>query len=459
MSTLLTFEGTADDKMRAVVQEAIKYIGPLIPAQAVTVQIGSEFFSANSSRKIVAHLNPSGDPWLLRLKLGVFTGRTVKLGDGKLTAMPPLGWLMHELAGHGLQETFDVLIGDLRSYRTWAWPFQADENALFHTYRLEVVPGLLAAAFGGHWDAVPVIIQEKFLAFWRTNNLPIHPDWVESVEEPSMPAPEIRVIAFSGPGRVPRTQPIRLGVLHAMRGNTHPDKQLPATINWFTTNHLGTVQTRRNQGWGPMADFAIGFNPTIGRVEIVQFGDWRTTRSNWGAGFGDSGMITWGVDEVGLAIELDQSASLEEYREETLDALTELATWLMTQPEVDIAPIKIDFWDQDKDKPVPSGWLGHDDTANGKRLGKHDPGGRFNWTRFTDAITGEVTIPVPDPVSPPKPAPDAPVGNLEDRVAITEKGIVTLGTITIRQDKQIADLTKRMAGMQNGLRDAGSVQP
>lgn len=445
---LLNLEGTVDDKMRDALQEAIKYIGPLIPAQTVTVQIGSDFFSASSSRTIVAHLDPSSDPWILRLKLGVFTGRTVELGDGTFASMTPLGWLMHELAGHGLQQMFDVFIGDLRPYRTWAWPYQADENTLFHSYRLEVVPGLLGAAFGGHWDALPPVIQEKFLEFWRTHDLPIHPDWGEPVKETSVPDPDIRVIPFNGPGRVPRTEPIRLGILHAMRGNTHPNNQLLATINWFTTSHGPTIQQRRNDGWGPMADFGIGFNPKLERVEIVQFGDWRTTRSNWSAGFGDGGMATWGADEVGISIELDQSASLEEYREETLSALTELAIWLMAQPEVDIAPIKIDFWDQDRDTFIPSGWLGHDDLANGKRLGKTDVGGRFNWARFTNAISGGVpTLPL-----------SVPDEDLAKRMAVAELGIVALGKIATNQNKEIKDLTKRMADVQTSLRDAGSVQ-
>jgi hypothetical protein len=233
-----------------------------------------------------------------------------------------------------------------------------------------------------------------------------------------------------------------------MRGNTHPNNQLLATINWFTTSHGPTIQQRRNDGWGPMADFGIGFNPNLERVEIVQFGDWRTTRSNWSAGFGDGGMATWGADEVGISIELDQSASLEEYREETLSALTELAIWLMAQPEVDIAPIKIDFWDQDRDTFIPSGWLGHDDLANGKRLGKTDVGGRFNWARFTNAISGGVsTLPL-----------SVPDEDLAKRMAVAELGIVALGKIATNQNKEIKDLTKRMADVQTSLRDAGSVQ-
>ncbi len=187
-----------------------------------------------------------------------------------------------------------------------------------------------------------------------------------------------------------------------MRGAVSPDLQLQATVNWFTTRNPIVRARRRLQGWGPMADFGIGFSPKVGRVEIVQFGDPLTTRANWAAGYGAHGShLDWGVDEVALAIELDQSAKMEPYREETIDALVELALWL-PHIGVEIEPVYLGAWDQLKSEPIPTGWLGHDDTANGWRLGKSDPGLQFKWEAFIRRITPAPPAlePVPDPSTP-----------------------------------------------------------
>ncbi len=207
---------------------------------------------------------------------------------------------------------------------------------------------------------------------------------------------------YTGISRKPRLQPAVIGLLHAMRGDAPPDVQLPATENWFLTRNLVTRAARRVAGWGPMADFGIGWYPKTQRVEIMQFGDPFTTRANWSAGWGAKGVVTWGMDEVSLAIELDQSAGMEDYRDETIEKLIELALWLPSKG-VHIAPVHLPPWDQVKARPIPTGWLGHDETANGVRGGKSDVGDKFIWNTFIDAIdTTSVVIPEPDPETPTK---------------------------------------------------------
>jgi hypothetical protein len=51
-----------------------------------------------------------------------------------------------------------------------------------------------------------------------------------------------------------------------------------------------------------------------------------------------------------------------------------------------------------------------------------------------------------------------PDEDLAKRMAVAELGIVALGKIATNQNKEIKDLTKRMADVQTSLRDAGSVQ-
>jgi hypothetical protein len=199
---------------------------------------------------------------------------------------------------------------------------------------------------------------------------------------------------YTGISRKPRLQPPTIGLLHAMRGDTTPEMQLPATENWFLTQNPAVRTLRRLKGWGPMADFGIGWYPKTQRVEIMQFGDPFTTRSNWSSGFGAKGVVTWGMDEVSMAIELDQSAAMEAYRGETIDRLIELALWLPSQG-IHIAPVHLPPWDQLRAQPVPTGWLGHDETANGIRGGKSDVGNKFPWDRFIDAIDA-TSVPEPD---------------------------------------------------------------
>lgn len=240
----------------------------------------------------------------------------------------------------------------------------------------------------------------------------------------------IERIAYSGVARRHRAQDPRLIIVHATRGPTTPERQVEATINWFARVNVVERARRRLAGWSPMADFAVGY----GRV--VQIGDYRTTRSNWSAGYGRHGPgVEWGADEWSIAIEVAQSDRLEPYDAQTIDDLVWLCRRLITEfPS--IAPRRIVTWDQRRGEPVPSGLIGHEDTAHGLRTGKSDPGPRFPW----DDVLARLTTP-----SAIRPSLDlAPVlarlDTLDDRLA-------ALGRLGTTRSTKISDINRRLTAI------------
>lgn len=180
---------------------------------------------------------------------------------------------------------------------------------------------------------------------------------------------------------------------HATRGATSMDRQVQATESWFASpaNNRG--------GWGGSAEFVVGpDHRRDGAIEIVRFGDTYNEFSSWSAGFGGTGTI--GAATVGIAIEVAQpagrdaqgnftgspNANFEHFTDQTIDA----CVWLVGQINRELAaldvppipPVRIPAWDQRVGEPVPAGHIGHEDLANGVRLGKHDPGHLFPWSEL-----------------------------------------------------------------------------
>lgn len=170
---------------------------------------------------------------------------------------------------------------------------------------------------------------------------------------------------------------------HATRGATSQDRQVEATENWFANplNDKG--------GWGGSADFVVGPDHRIGgAIAIVQFGDWVNTFSSWSAGAGGAGTLY--AAEYGVAIEVAQSANLESFTPETIDA----CVWLVHHINIvlrdlgrsEIPPFHLPRWDQLAGQGVPRGHIGHDELANGQRLGKTDPGPLFPWATLMQRL-------------------------------------------------------------------------
>lgn len=160
-------------------------------------------------------------------------------------------------------------------------------------------------------------------------------------------------------------------IIHATRGNNTPAVQYQATKNWMTTS----VNQQANFSWGSSCDWIIGNEPG----EICKVGR-DDQHSSWGAGFG--GIGTWGADQHGISIEVAQSASLEEYDVDAIENLLNLCVYLCRQ--YDIPPVRILHLVQ-LGVP-PRGFVGHEDTANGRKTGKSDPGPKFPWTAFLNTL-------------------------------------------------------------------------
>lgn len=194
--------------------------------------------------------------------------------------------------------------------------------------------------------------------------------------------------AFTRRGRPGGARGIHQMQIHATRGPVPIDRQVQATENWFS-------QQPDRGGWGSSADFVVGPDRRVGgKVVIVQFGDWLRTFGSWSAGYGGLGAAReWGAAEVGVAIEVAQPDNSTAFTTETLEAVTwlcgEINRELVAAGGVAIPPVHLPYWDQLRTKPVPRGYLGHDELANGRKLGKSDPGRMWNWDTFIAGLAPE----------------------------------------------------------------------
>lgn len=207
------------------------------------------------------------------------------------------------------------------------------------------------------------------------------------VASPS-PAPFTRRPRRGGVAAIDQVQ------IHATRGSTTMDRQVQAAENHFA------YQVNRG-GWGSSAEYAVGPDRRIGgRIAIVRFGDWRTTYSSWSAGYGARlplGRYEYGAAERGIAIEVAQPPrrDLGRYLSGDSDvpftpATVAAVAWLCRRLNhvlvaaggTAIPAVRIASWDQLRSRPVPRGYIGHEDLANGKKLGKSDVGAMWPWPQF-----------------------------------------------------------------------------
>jgi N-acetyl-anhydromuramyl-L-alanine amidase AmpD len=164
--------------------------------------------------------------------------------------------------------------------------------------------------------------------------------------------------------------PIRYVVIHATRGPEGTD-QYNGTINWFKASQY--------VGWGPSADILIGRFGQITLFADQQGRTWETTRANWSAGYGASAWNTYGADEAGVSIEICQSAAQEDYTVAQINAVADVLAYLHEHKGVALE--RIPYLDQAVGIVPPSGIVGHEDTANGRKTGKSDPGPKFPYEK------------------------------------------------------------------------------
>lgn len=186
--------------------------------------------------------------------------------------------------------------------------------------------------------------------------------------------------------RKPRTQPVQIILIHATRGDIATEAQYRATVNWFTS-----AGNRAKDGGGNPLDFGSQSDFCVGaQGEIAQFGDYHATRPNWSAGFGVS-FADNAVDDHAISIEVAQRQASDPYTPASIDALVWLCARLASEYSVPI--VHIPSWDQSRRQPVPRGFIGHEETANGRKLGKSDPGPMFPWPAFLQRLGTQAQSP------------------------------------------------------------------
>lgn len=169
----------------------------------------------------------------------------------------------------------------------------------------------------------------------------------------------------------PRKYVPRLITIHATRGKSAPNLQYSATRNWLQS----VSNEQENFSWGSSCNFIVGNDP--GEITLVSSFE---VYSSWGCGFGETG--TWSVDEHGFSIEIPQSVGLEAFDVDAINNALDVCEYLCRT--YNITPVRIPFLSQTGE--IPSGLVGHEDTANGKKLGKTDPGDKFPWDSFITTL-------------------------------------------------------------------------
>jgi len=178
--------------------------------------------------------------------------------------------------------------------------------------------------------------------------------------------------------RAPRKETPTIIIIHATRGSNKPSLQYLATKNWVRST---SNNPEGDFSWGSSCDFIIGNEPG----EICQVGS-LVDRANWSAGFGNSYVTTWGADTKSISIEVAQSADLEDYDPDAIENLLVLCTELVLFYNIQVR--RITYLSQTG--APPGGFVGHEDTANGRKTRKSDPGDKFPWSDFMRELNSRV---------------------------------------------------------------------
>lgn len=159
-------------------------------------------------------------------------------------------------------------------------------------------------------------------------------------------------------------------MIHATRGgSTDPNyDDLVGTENWAMHPSNGSAA----QGWGSYWDEVIGRRTG----ERVISTNWDTEYASWTAGFGGAG--TWAAGIPYIQIEVCQSHPSQPYTDVQIDSLAQSVAGKSKRYGFPIT--RIPFLAQTG--TPPPGICTHEDSANGLRTGKSDPGPLFPWDTF-----------------------------------------------------------------------------
>jgi N-acetyl-anhydromuramyl-L-alanine amidase AmpD len=158
----------------------------------------------------------------------------------------------------------------------------------------------------------------------------------------------------------------KLVVIHSTRsGKSNNPTEFEGTLNWFARN-----DSQVSSHW------VIGRDGSKARVVA-------------------DGQQAWhaGEHNVGWGIELEQGVSDDGFTQKQLAALTEVCAGYV----MDFGVPPVHTLDASQ-----AGFIGHEETRQGKRVGKSDPGTKFVWDSFIEALRKKVA-----------PSPDGPEKALE----------------------------------------------
>jgi hypothetical protein len=167
-------------------------------------------------------------------------------------------------------------------------------------------------------------------------------------------------------------------MLHATRsGRIQPDEG-ERTERWFA-NPANIV--RDDPPWGSFCDLLIFKDGTQ-----VICTDWEREYAAWCAGYGETG--TWAAGIPYIQVELPQGTPTEPFSEAAIASAAAFTAEMAARYGFSIE--RIPFLAQ-VGMP-PRGIATHEDSANGRKLGKSDPGPLFPWDSYlaqARAIAGE----------------------------------------------------------------------
>lgn len=164
-------------------------------------------------------------------------------------------------------------------------------------------------------------------------------------------------------------------MIHATRSGVSIGDDGPRTVRWMKNLKNGSAA----KGWGSSCDEVIHED---GKRTLIT-PDYRTMAPTYGAGYGDVG--TWSAGWYYYQFEVAQGSPSDAYTDAQIASLAERTLELAALHEFDSTK-RILFLNQTGNPP--EGICTHEDSANGVKLGKSDPGGMFPWLKFM-ALLGE----------------------------------------------------------------------
>lgn len=162
-----------------------------------------------------------------------------------------------------------------------------------------------------------------------------------------------------------RSEVIAGVMLHSTRSTVEAGDDGPRTERWWNNPN-------NNQGgWGSYADGLLYEDGTQ-----VVCTDPDNEHASWTAGYGDAG--TWAAGIHYFQIEIAQGTTDEPFKPAQIDSLAQWVAELAKRYNFPI--VRIPFLSQQG--IPPRGICTHEDSANGRKSGKSDPGPMFPWAEF-----------------------------------------------------------------------------